>query len=394
MVTSGVVQRIIWSHALAAVGMSVAWPLLLLHVWQETRSDTLLGLAGAARMMPYVLFSWATGRLADRFRRDRVVRWTLYSRLVLLTVMAGCLAVEWTLGAIVAATAAVAASTPAFPALAAAMPGAAGKSTPRATEVLVTVEVGSFVVGPAIGGALLSQQTQPLIPALAIALVALAAVLFVGVRLPHLTEVNRAEQPKILPMVRRSVALRGAIGVVCALNAAVAAMALVLLPFAAHMWNDTGAAYGVATAALGFGALAAPLLHRLGKTPQGRVRAGLLIFSVCLVVVLPLPAVALAVVPLALGGAADVYAEGAATSIMQENTPDSLRASVLGLADTAMISTALVASLITPALASFLGPHAVIGLIAAGLVATCRWAKEPSRSAVAQEIDLVSPEAA
>ncbi len=236
----GTIRRVILSHGLAALGMSVAWPLLLLLVWHETHSEVLLGLAGAARMLPYVMFSWATGRLADRFRRDRVVRWTLWARVALLTLMASCLAVDWTWAALGAATLAIAVATPAFPALAAAMPTAAGASSQRATDLLVTVEVASFVVGPALGGALLALPTRSLIPATAVLLVVVAAVLFVRVRLPHVADGCAESNPKILPLVRKSGELRGAIAVVCALNAGIAAMALVLLPFAEQAWDDTG----------------------------------------------------------------------------------------------------------------------------------------------------------
>lgn len=39
-------------------------------------------------MLPYVVLSWATGRLADRFRRDRLVLATLVVRVLLLTAAA------------------------------------------------------------------------------------------------------------------------------------------------------------------------------------------------------------------------------------------------------------------------------------------------------------------
>ena len=41
------------------------------------------GLAGGARMLPYVLLSWAAGRLADSMRRDLIVRATLAARAVI-----------------------------------------------------------------------------------------------------------------------------------------------------------------------------------------------------------------------------------------------------------------------------------------------------------------------
>ena len=84
----GDVRRLLVSHALASVGMSLPWPLLLVLVYERVdgtaHGDLLVGLTGAARMAPYVALSWATGMLADRFRRDRLVRVTLVGRTVLL----------------------------------------------------------------------------------------------------------------------------------------------------------------------------------------------------------------------------------------------------------------------------------------------------------------------
>ena len=42
------------SHACAAVGMSLPWPVLLLSVEETTDSAALLGVAAAARLLPYV----------------------------------------------------------------------------------------------------------------------------------------------------------------------------------------------------------------------------------------------------------------------------------------------------------------------------------------------------
>src|ERR1700710_1140145 len=124
------VLRLLASHALAAVAMSLPWPLLLVLVWdrvgQSPHGDLLLGLTGAARMLPYVALSWATGTLADRFRRDRLLRVTLVARGLLLGLVALALWQDQLVVAVVAATLAVACGTPAYPALAAAMPGVAG----------------------------------------------------------------------------------------------------------------------------------------------------------------------------------------------------------------------------------------------------------------------------
>ena len=78
---NGATRGTIASHAVAAVGMSLPWPLLVLLVWERAGDGWVLGVAGAARMLPYVALSWAAGRLADRYARDRIVRLTLLARL-------------------------------------------------------------------------------------------------------------------------------------------------------------------------------------------------------------------------------------------------------------------------------------------------------------------------
>ena len=66
---NGATRGTIASHAVAAVGMSLPWPLLVLLVWERAGDGWVLGVAGAARMLPYVALSWATGTLAELRQR-------------------------------------------------------------------------------------------------------------------------------------------------------------------------------------------------------------------------------------------------------------------------------------------------------------------------------------
>src|ERR1041384_6574104 len=81
-------RRAIIAHAVAALAVALPWPLLLVLVAEHTDDPWLLGLAGRARMLPYVLCSWLTARMADAMRRDLIVRATLVARTVLLTATA------------------------------------------------------------------------------------------------------------------------------------------------------------------------------------------------------------------------------------------------------------------------------------------------------------------
>jgi len=359
-------RRAVVSHALASIGMSLPWPLLLVLVWETTRDDALLGMTGAARMLPYVAVSWAAGRLADRCSRHRLVRLTLWVRAVLLLVVAVAVTTDRLLVAVLAATACIAAATPAYPALGAAMPRLAGADNHRATELLVTAEVTSFVVGPAVGGLLLAPAARPLVPVLSAALVLAALAALRGVEMP--APAHQAGGHGSALGVARTMARTGplvhALVVVCAVSAVCSAAGLALLPLAAD-WGAGETGFGVATAALGLGGLAAPWMARAGRGEAGNAAWSLGCVGVPLVLVASSPDLLWALVPLAVAGAASVQVEALATATFQRCTADRHRASVLGIGDTAIVSAALVGSLLGPAAVSALGARPLTALLGA-----------------------------
>jgi MFS transporter len=365
----GAVRRLLVSHALASVAMSLPWPLLLVLVWDRVegsgRGDLLLGLTGAARMLPYVALSWATGTLADRFRRDRLLRLTLVGRAALLAVLALAVWQDQLVVAVVVATLAVACGTPAYPALAAAMPGLAGTARRRATDLLVTIEVSSFVVGPAVGGMLLGHATRGWVGLAAAVLTVVAWLLVIDVRMARPAALGRAGRTSPLAAVRASVATQGAVAMAGLLNLIDAALLLGLLPLAGSHWSGGEAGYGPATAALGFGALAAPLLWWLGRNATSRTRLGLLLFGLTIGLVPLAPALTWAVLPLAVAGAATVHVEGALTETIQDGVPNNARAGVLGLTDSVMVGAAMLGSLVAPWFAATIGARGLLVVLAA-----------------------------
>jgi len=355
------VHRLLVGHALASVAMSLPWPLLLLLVFERHAGDLALGLTGAARMLPYVALSWLTGTLADRFARDRILVLTLVTRLALLAGLAAALAHDALVVAVLAAAGAVACGTPAYPALAAALPSASARVR-RDTDLLVTIEVASFVVGPALGGLLLAPATRGYVGALTVAGTAAALLVVRGVRLP--APARGAVRPSALAVLgaaRRVGAVRRAVAVVALLNGVLAATGLALLSLADVAW---GRGFGLATGVLGFGALAAPLLWWCGRSSASRTRLGLLAMAVALSVVPLAPEVLWALPGLAVTGAAAVHVESAVTATIQEAVPDGLRAGTLGLTDSVMVAAALLGSLAAPFLVSALGAVLLVVLLA------------------------------
>jgi hypothetical protein len=265
---------------------------------------------------------------------------------------------------------AVACGTPAYPALAAAMPGLAGATRRRATDLLVTIEVAAFVVGPAIGGLMLVPAARGLVGPLAFAMTVAAWLLVIGVRVPRPSRLaGWAERRSPLAAVRRSTATRRAVLMAGALNAVDAALLIVLLPLAAGRWSGGETGYGPATAVLGFGALGAPLLWWLGRTAISRTRLGLLLLGASVALVPLAPAVGWALLPLAVAGAATVHVEGALTETIQDGVPDAARAGVLGLTDSVMVGAAMIGSLLAPWLAATVGAPLLLVILAAATVA-------------------------
>ena len=396
--------RVVVAHALAAVAMSMPWPLLIDEVWRRTHDDTLLGVTGAARLLPYVALSWLVARLADRFARSRVIRGTLLLRIALLgagALVSSPVGTGW-LGAssaqtasVILATAVVAAATPAYPAAAAGMPALSGDENDRWTQALVTVEVGSFVVGPALGGALVGRLSVAAVFGVAALSTVAALGLLRTVRMPRPGRSGAAAGDPGATGAARAPGAPGAafkppalsaqawcaIAVMVVLNAAMSGLGLLLVPLAETEWGDLNA-YGPAVAALGIGAAATPViasalrLHTSGRSILWFVGATLMVGGS--------PGLAVAALPLVVAGGASVRAEALATEALQSAVPDEHRAAALGIGDTAMVAAALVASAVAPHVTTMVGvrPHGVaVGLgVAASAALLARRVRYAARS--------------
>ncbi len=375
------VWRVIGSHAGAAVGMGLPWPMLLVLVEESTTSHLLLGLAGAARLAPYVALSWLSGRLADRRERARIVRLSLWARLGCLLACAGALAADSSTVAVLAATGAIIAGTPAYPALAAGMPRLAGPATARATSLLVTVEVASFVVGPAFGALFVGRLPAASVTGVGAILVGGSILAFgrIAMPAPEVTEACVAGRG-VWGLLRVNSSARHALAVVAVVNALLSVLGLLLLQLAHEVWASGDEGFGVATAVLGFGALGAPAFAHTRTMSSGR--ACLLTLAGVAAVFAILPGGPASLGSLAVIGAVAVCCENVATAVLQTSVPDELRASVLGLGDTVMVGAALVATVATPWLGVQLGPGTLVLLVAAGTGALAlSWSSLPPPSA-------------
>jgi MFS family permease len=152
-----------------------------------------------------------------------------------------------------------------------------------------------------------------------------------------------------------------ALGLAGLLNLVLTTTGIVLLPLSQDGWGQAESGFGTATAFLGFGALAAPLLCRVVTATTGRGLAALTV-ALLLVAGTPVPWVALPL--LGLAGACAVAVESLVTGTLQRVVPDRHRAGALGLADAVMVGACLVGSLVGPHLAGLTGARPAMVLVA------------------------------
>lgn len=369
-VTARTAVRLLAAHALGATALSLPWPLLLARVYSSTHDDAWVGLTAAGRMLPYVALSALAGMLADRVDRAAVLRWSAGARTVLLGGAAAALGTGHLAAAVVLAVLTVAAGTPAYPAAVAALPRLAPDRTERWTAWLVTVEVSAFVVGPAVGGLLLGAGGGRWTLPLAAATGALSFALLLGLGpAPAERSVGGPRRSRLVTVLR-SPGVPAAMAVVALVNLIESAASVALLGLSADRWHAGERGFGAATAALGLGSLAAPLLGRMVAL-RGSLRldgTGLLAAGAAQLAVV-------GVAPLALTGACSTVVECVATQTLQHAVPDRFRAFTLGLTDSAMVAAAALGSLLAPRLVTLAGPAPTFAALGLVLIAVSLWAR-------------------
>jgi hypothetical protein len=155
-----------------------------------------------------------------------------------------------------------------------------------------------------------------------------------------------------------------AIAMVALVNLTESVASIALLNLSYEAWGSADRGFGVATAALGFGSLAAPLLGLLI-----RLRGSLLINGGGFAAAGLVPGVAAAVGPLAVAGAAGTVVECVSTEVLQRSVPDRVRAFSLGLADSVMVLAAMLGALVAPRLATLIGAPALFATTGLILIA-------------------------
>ncbi|MDQ2690290.1 MAG: MFS transporter [Chloroflexota bacterium] len=150
--------RLLAGEFVSGIGDWLYLVAVLVVVYAESNSPVLLGIVGAARILPYVLLSVPAGIVADRFDRRMVLLVTDVARGVLMLVLVAAVVLQASTIVIVAVAILAACFSTFFgPAIAALLPMLVDeRDLGVANSAWATLDNVAFIVGPALAGILLA----------------------------------------------------------------------------------------------------------------------------------------------------------------------------------------------------------------------------------------------
>ncbi len=346
---------------------------VLVVVYSESNSPVLLGIIGAARILPYVLLSVPAGIVADRFDRRMVLLVTDVARGVLMVALAASVALGASTLVIIALSILAACFSTFFgPAIASLLPTLVSEDDlGPANSAWATLDNVAFIIGPAIAGILLAVGGLEVAFLLNAVSFAVVAVILWRLKVPERavpaeTREGEEEQPVGWRDLARPMAgpfildaatsfVGGGLGVLTV----VIAIDVLGAGEAGTGWLQAATGVGGVVAGVAGGALLArrlsvPLL--IGGVVGGIGFAWLALSGSLVTAML---AIGIAVAGLLL---LDIVN----TTLIQRMVPDALRGRAMGILQTSSAITYSLGSLLIPLLADAIGIATV--LVASGVL--------------------------
>ena len=151
-------SRLLAGEFISGVGDWLYLVAIMVVVYAESESAVLLGVIGAARILPYVLLSVPAGMVADRFDRRMVLLVTDVARGAIMLLLAASVALEAPTLALVALSILAACFSTFFgPAIGSLIPSLVDEDDlGPANSAWATLDNVAFIIGPALAGLLIA----------------------------------------------------------------------------------------------------------------------------------------------------------------------------------------------------------------------------------------------
>ena len=368
--------RLLWSGQLVSlIGRQVTVVAIPFQVYQLTHSSLAVGLLGVAQVVPYIVFSLIGGAIADRYDRRRVllVTQTLLATCSLaLAAMAfnkvGSLPLLYLLAALIAAL-----SASDLPSESAIVPNlVAPRHLAPALSLNFAQFQASLVVGPAIGGVVLSALGLPfayLIDAASFG-AALLAIVLIAAQPPSGASTESPLRAIVAGL--RFVSRRGEItgGFAIDLSAMIFGMPRAVFPaLAAGTFHGGATVLGLLYSASGLGATVGSLLSgfvgRIRHQGRAVILSAMLWGAAIALFALAGFSLPLALVLLAIAGAADIISAICRNTIIQTVSPDNLRGRASAANSMVVVGGPYLGDLRAGSMAAAFGPE--VSLLSGGI---------------------------
>ncbi len=383
VLSNAALTRLLAGEFISSIGDWLYLVALLVVVYQRSQSAALLGIVGAARVLPYVLLSVPAGMVVDRFDRRTVLLVTDVARGIVMLVLGLLVWIEAPLAAIVALTLLSATFSTFFgPAIAAFLPSLARDESELgpANSAWASLDNLGFVIGPALAGLLIALGGTTF--AFLLNAVSFAIVAVVLWRLPIGTRMTAAaaqaahgssEAPPapvaLVPKLRELARPLSGLAVINLVGGFVfGGLGVLTVVIAVDVLQQGDAATGYLNAAVGIGGLLGAigsgvlvLRRRLGPP----LVAGGLVLALGLVVLGWSGSLLPALVAMAIASFGDLVMEVVATTLFQRTVPDEIRGRAYGVMHTITVAAYAAGSLLMPLAAGL--TSVVVVLIGAGI---------------------------
>ena len=385
VLTNGPLARLLFGEFVSSIGDWLYLVAMLVLIWNESNDPVVLGLIGAARIVPYIVLSVPAGIVADRFDRRLVLLITDVARGVIMLLIAGAVILDLSIWVVVA-LAIVATCFSAFfsPAIGAYLPALVKDESELgpANSAWSSLDNLAFFIGPAFAALLLSLGTLSvafLLNALTFGIVA-----FVLLRLPSGrakeadkedadAEEGAAAPPKVRQSLRevlRPLArpLAGLAVVNVADGFVFGGLGVITVILAVDVFAVGEAGTGLLNSAVGVGGIVgavvagALVLRRRLSVP---LLAGALALGAGMALLGLVGSFSLALVMIAIASAGALLLEIAAMTLLQRVVPDNVRGRTIGAMETLTVTAYAIGAFVVPVLAAS-QPAAV--LVACGII--------------------------
>lgn len=372
---SPALARLLAGEFVSGIGDWLYLIAILVVVYAESDSPVLLGIVGAARILPYVLLSVPAGIVADRFDRRMVLLVTDVARGVLMLALAGAVTLDAHIGVVIGLSILAACFSTFFnPAIAALVPTLVDeRDLGPANSAWATLDNLAFIIGPALAGILLATGGLQVAFLLNAASFAVVAVVLWRLPVPGRSEVRSPREDAGTPPPVRWRSLAGTLLGPFALDASTSfvsgGVSVLTVILAVDVLGAGEAGTGYLNAAVGVGGVVAgiaggSLLARPLRVPllAGGLIGGAGLAGLGLSGALPF---AMAAIAVAVAGV--LLLEIVTTTLIQRIVPDELRGRAVGVIQTSSAILYSLGSLLMPILASAVG-HGPVLIGAAVLV--------------------------